>query len=475
MRRDATMPKPIQSVLQRLIFCVFAVIVGLSVGVDVTHADDTALLTRTQLGGEAPFSGQLSMRLAGGAIGEDGFVTVTTGAFFAYERFRGALCVPLRLRVVDQGSSDAGVLRARDWDEISDFARLVPLLQYGTVDDPYMLRVGDLSAVSLGHGSIVRGYSSSPVIDHYHGGLYGRIDLGYVGTEILVNDVFAPTLLAGRAYGRPLSVLKTLPGFLRRLSLGLTLAVDFQAPTQVAVGEFGGIAVDATRTPIVLSTESPVLFGADLELPWAVTDDFDVVTYGDLNLADGDALGVHAGLWVNIRFNPLVTWRTRLELRSFEGGYVPGYLSSFYEIERYRYRDMDTKLSWMKAARQEPWSWGALVESELSFDGLMRFSVLVADDEGRDNSELQLRVDLPEIYGFRARVLYARVGFHGIDDVLEPEATLVAASARYAITQEFFASARLVNAWRMSDADIRGRGFRTSLDFDLGLGLSLGW
>jgi hypothetical protein len=52
----------------------------------------------------------------------------------------------------------AGTVRKQDWDQPSDFARVLTFLTYGKKEDRVYLDVGQQHASTIGHGSIVRRY-----------------------------------------------------------------------------------------------------------------------------------------------------------------------------------------------------------------------------------------------------------------------------------------------------------------------------
>ena len=65
-----------------------------------------------------------------GSAAEDAFFLLLLEQGFQYEGFEAVLSGPLRLRIHDEPPAEDGVVREQDWDEPSDFARIVPLLQY---------------------------------------------------------------------------------------------------------------------------------------------------------------------------------------------------------------------------------------------------------------------------------------------------------------------------------------------------------
>ena len=139
--------------------------------------------------------GRASAQLGFAEIGEDFFLEMSIGAVFTPGKWRIAPRLPLRLRLIDDDPETDAIIREEDWDEPSDWARVLGFIQYGALGDALIMRYGELTGVSLGHGSIVNRYFNTIDIDHYQGGIYFYGDLGIIGGEAILNDVFGPDVL----------------------------------------------------------------------------------------------------------------------------------------------------------------------------------------------------------------------------------------------------------------------------------------
>lgn len=408
-------------------------------------------------------------------LGEDTFLRLNLGTVILSERWAFAPRLSLRLRIVDEAPEQAGALRNEDWDEVSDYARLVAFVQVGHVGEPFFLRFGELPGATVGHGSFVNRYYNTIDIDHYQGGVYATWDPGFAGVEALLDNVFDPDIAALRGFARPFSLLPRLPFAIEKLKVGATLAADFQAPTRVREDNLGLLVVDEDFQPIVDRSTVLPMVGADVEVPIVSTPRLDVVPYTDVNLLDpggANGAGVHTGTYVTIRFTPLTSWRTRVEVRRSGDGYEPTYVDPFYEVHRLRYRGGDPKVRWLRDTQDRGSRSGFYGETELDWAGVMNYSVVYANDQGPENTDLVMSLQFPHLGAFRLGFFFARLDFDDFDDFFDPQDTVMAVGARYSFAP-FFVKAGLVNEWWLRHTEDGGSDYETVTDWNLAVGLLL--
>ena len=86
------------------------------------------------------------------------------------------------------------------WDSPSTWLRLIRYVSYAQPYDPFYFRLGELDYLTIGHGSIMSGYSN-----HDRRGL--RVNLrksnNRYGVETMVNDLGNPLIFGGRLFYRP--------------------------------------------------------------------------------------------------------------------------------------------------------------------------------------------------------------------------------------------------------------------------------
>ncbi len=402
-------------------------------------------------------------------VGEDLFMDISVSTKLRFGKWHIAPRLPLRIRLDDAPPKGGGIIRAEDWDEISDFARILQFVQYGDASDPIVARFGELHGVTLGHGSIVNRYYNTIDIDHYQGGLYTHLDFGFLGGEAFVNDVLGPEVFAGRLFARPFSPLKKWPYFLRNMKFGVTGGIDINAPLAVNTDSGGKIFAHPDHNPKVLADGDVGLFGIDIEVPIVSTAHVDVVPYADLATVDANGIGVHVGSYVNVRFNPKVFLRTRLEYRFSGEGYEPGYISPFYEVERYSFRGGEPKLKWLKSPGATPAHSGLYFEADLRIARMLRYTLIYATHGGERGHDLLMRLRLPNLGPLRTTFFFARVGFDGFDNLFAANQTVWGVAARLKFAKYFFVSARVKSEWWLDHT--KRDGFSTTTDFNVGGGV----
>ena len=417
--------------------------------------------------------GRAAAQVGFAEIGEDLYLELTLGAVFRPGRWRIAPRLPLRLRLLDASPHTDAIIREEDWDEPSDWARILAYVQYGEVGDPLVFRYGELSGVTLGHGSVVNRYFNTIDIDHYQGGIYFYGDLDLVGGEAMLNDVFHPDVLAGRAFTRPFVGMKDAALPLRGLKLGATLAADFDAPLAVDIGE-DGLFKTPENDPVVLDSRALGMYGIDLEVPLVSAPHLDLVPYFDLATVEMESLGVHLGSMVNLRFTTRSSLRLRVEYRFVGEDHVPGYVSPFYEIERYSWLGGSPKLAQVEGFHAdeglgEPHH-GFHIESDLRIERVLNWTFIFTSNGRERHNDLLTRLRLPNLGPLRLTLFFARLGFEGIDDLFAADKTLGGVSARLAIGPVFIRG-RVLYAWQLAKNDDGKTGFQTELDWDLGAGV----
>ncbi len=111
---------------------------------------------------------------------------------------------------------------AEAWDSASTWLRLIRYISYGDPYDPFYFRLGEFDYLTIGHGSIMSGYSN-----HDRRGLHLNLrksDNRY-GVETMVNDLGHPTIFGGRGFYRPFQRPEN-NNLLTRFELGATYLID---------------------------------------------------------------------------------------------------------------------------------------------------------------------------------------------------------------------------------------------------------
>ncbi|TNF34486.1 MAG: hypothetical protein EP329_07195 [Deltaproteobacteria bacterium] len=437
----------------------------------MAHRPNLPSVDRDMLNPRQGGAGRGSATLEISKIGEDTFVDLDFVYVFKPGKWRIAPQLPIRLRILDEHPEDDGLIRNQDWDEVSDWARLLAFVQYGSYDDPFFFRYGQLNGVTIGHGSLVNRYFNTVDVDHYQGGLFTNFDLGFGGGEVMLDNVFDPEILVGRAFVRPFSLFDSWPRALRMIKLGATLGGDFTAPLSVSTAD-GAFYAHPDWHPVVLADQIVTLFSTDIEVPAVSTAHLDVVPYMDFATVDGEGFGWHLGTYVNVRFTPESVLHTRLEYRFQGKGYEPGYVSAFYEIQRYSHLGGDPKLAQLLDGEIGKRHDGFYFEGDLRIADAFRFTVLYSTRGGKRGNDLMARLRLRDIGPVSVTLFLGRVGFDGLDNLFAADRTVWGTSVRLNLTDWLFIRGSMVNEWWVKHRPEDGTGyFETDTNFSFGAGL----
>lgn len=116
-----------------------------------------------------------------------------------------------------------------EWNSFSTWLRLIRYFRYAHPYDPLYFRLGEFDYLTIGHGSIMSGYSN-----HDRRGLHfniRKVDRKY-GVETMINDLGAPTIFGGRGFYRPF-LREENNNILTRFEVGATYLTDVDPLIQV--------------------------------------------------------------------------------------------------------------------------------------------------------------------------------------------------------------------------------------------------
>jgi hypothetical protein len=271
----------------------------------------------------------------------------------------------------DKITAHTGRLRKADWDEASDFAKIIRHLTVGGQEKPFYLSFSRLYDQSFGHGTTVRHYN--PNIDYNTARLGANIDFSRaaVGVQAMANDLVDPDVVGVMGFLRPLRPFSE-DILLRSLSLGLSWVRGGDQPRGLRYET--GLLKTAFDQPIPYvdgnldlegSTYHQVsVIGVNLEGKVLRTPISDVKVYIDFDkMVDFDS-GITVGSLGRFTFGQPATQalRARAELSTFGPAFMPSYFDTFHDIFQYQYLPagyrasngltyFPTKLEFLEASR----------------------------------------------------------------------------------------------------------------------------
>ncbi len=211
------------------------------------------------------------------------------------------------------------------WDSPSTWLRLIRYVRYGQPYDPFHFRFGELDYLTIGHGSIMSGYSN---YDRRGLRLNLRNSENRYGIETMMNDIGNPTIFGGRGFYRPFQREEN-NNFLTRFELGATYLTDINPNLQ-----------EAAEVPLTA-------VGLDVGFPIIETSTFRLDLYDDiafLNTLPEDNTQTEIALTEDNRVTTNLTWGNavgvgfsftqtlfKIEYRTFGDGYIPSVFDYTYE------------------------------------------------------------------------------------------------------------------------------------------------
>lgn len=442
-----------------------------------------------QLGGETSF----------GKIDEDWFLFLNARLDIDLGKVGFGVQAPLRFRIVDNDPPDRDdiddVLRKEDWDEFSDYLKILRYVRYGRKGDTLHGTFGELRKASIGHGTIVHRYYNNVQVDHHRTGMTLDVNTDYGGFESLAGDLIGTGLYAGRAYLRPWSFVDE-QSWWKRIGLGFTLATDLKAPYELEDASGAPVLNVVTQQPAVSaennlrvhSDKRATVFGADIELKLLDLDLLALTPYIDLNHVVDGGTGYHQGVLGRVDIPVLsIQLEGRLEYRNLDGDYVPAYFDSFYEVQRYGFPFRDKNGLFGAAPGTEVGSVpkrrvvevldradrldGIYAEANLDAQGLFTVGGSYDDYEGPLNSNLRLFLDVPALDEFKFTCYYYKHNFDTWREAFSfDERSLFLLEGQYPLGPGLYLVARFWRVWRLD----RSSGEYEPVD-DISLGINMGF
>lgn len=476
---------------------------------------------RSTFGGEAGF----------GRIGEDYFLSLTLALNLNWENWGFGLQAPLRLRLIDENpqSDDFLVgLRREDWDDPSDYLRILRYVYLGRPDKrgPFYIRLGELESTTIGHGTIMNRYQNRVDVNRIQTGLEAAFSVGPFIGEMVVGDLLDPRLVGVRGAIRPFDLFgrRSAPvrvpapspgeegppngapaeaapqekdsgsGWGHGFIVGSSFFIDANAPLTLQTDADGLPLLDDDGTPLVDRETALMVIGV-VEVSYELidTDFLQITPYSDLNkmteVAGG--WGWHLGVLYGLRV-PLipVTFEAsaRTEVRHVSGDYMSPYFDTVYEIERFQRLSSGGGLTQPKLlslcggrdpscpANGSPRT-GYYFELGAGLENIINVSGEYLDYSGpRADGRFRLAAGIPLLRFLRLSAFYLRVNIDGPSDLFAiDDRSAIVAQASIPLYGFLDLRLRWWRVWRScgeSDVTCEGdsQGFQSVDDWNVSLG-----
>ena len=326
--------------------------------------------------GLLPWENRVGLQVGVERLGEIYYSALNVGINHTFtargEPLKLTLGVPLRFELLDarpnQRFENVGRFRTQDWDEASDFAKVIQRLSVGSKEGRFYLDINRFSSRTIGHGLIMKRYDSNLNFNTSRVGVQLDAFSDYIGFESTVNDIVSPNIIGGLIFIKPLSLINRTNSIMRSFSIGLAGVTDLNAPLRntLDLQDVDNDGRRASELQLDQQTFRPDslfgrvnAYGIDAELKLVDRRAFDLKTYVDYSVLDaslpvGDPIsidpavvglervrssGVAWGYLIrsNLGLDPIHALRFRLEYRNYEPNYLPSYFDSLYEIQSIQY------------------------------------------------------------------------------------------------------------------------------------------
>lgn len=333
------------------------------------------------------------------------YATVTLYPELAVGKLRAGLAIDLLVNT----KNDPGGSQIRMADLKA--GHLFRYVRYGSTSDPWYVHAGALERVSLGNGFIVSRYSNQFTDQSRRVGVWFKIDGGGGGIEGMVSNIGTREIYGARAFIRPFE------GILRRLTVGVTLAIDD----------------DPSRGRTRLPASSAEIIGADVSYPLIDNQIFSVTGYGDIAKFLDSGSGGAVGLRTDVpEFLGLITLTARLEQYFMERGFIPSFFDETYEVTSIL-ANGEARFTQLQALGATSGTHGALEGLVLGRIKLMASyrTFYERPDNGVFHGEAHLLQTIPRV---TVRAVYDKQGVGGLSDLKRLDNRSVAlAEATYRI------------------------------------------
>ncbi len=431
-------------------------------------------------GGASGDGGNAGSMMGIGRMGDDLVLDFTAQFEFSVGKFGVGLGIPLHI-ILDSKNKEAkdeayyGLIRKEDWDETSDYLRVIKFLRYGQKREPIYFRIGELRNAYIGHGTIMSGYFNGLLIDHYRAGLQFDLNSDYAGVETITDNLMDPNIVGGRVYVHPFSVLNK-DSYLNNLAVGVSIITDIKAPFSYKKDGSGQVMM-ADKHPVVDKSKQLEVVGLDAEFTVIDSKLLRLIPYADFNKILNHGQGMHLGFLTIFHFDLGVTLdlQTRWEYRMFGEGYMPIYFDTFYDVQKY-----DMPLSTAVAGGGPTPKIKALADSgiihgyygDLSFNFIDAINIggTYEDYQGDNNSRLLLFLVLPKMANIELKGEYRRTNFEGISEAFaRDERSALIAYARYYPYSYIYFGATYLRSWQF---DEKNKKYEATDSYSTGFGLN---
>jgi hypothetical protein len=299
------------------------------------------------------------------------------------------------LKSKDNLTEGIGTLRKEDWDETSDYAKVIRYFTVGKPENDFFLNISRQYDQSLAHGTVIRDYNANINFNTSRLGATVDFTRAAIGVQAIANDLVRPDVLGLMLFVRPFRPFSENV-LMRSLSLGLTYAHGVNQAHRLLYepGLFSPsfdqpvAKVDDKLNMIGAQYGAMDIIGASLEAKVVRLSENDLKLYGDFQKMKEFGSGVTMGALFRFSKGQPATQalRARAELQYFSADYLPSYFDTYHDIFQNQYMPATyrasnglsyspTKLQYLEAARGGKSRMGGYLEITHSFLDMLTLGV----------------------------------------------------------------------------------------------------
>ena len=291
------------------------------------------------------------------------------------------------LKSKDNLTEGIGTLRKEDWDEASDYAKVIRYFTVGKSENDFFLNISRQYDQSLAHGTVIRDYNANINFNTSRLGATVDFTRAAIGVQAIANDLVRPDVLGLMLFVRPFRPFSENV-LMRSLSIGLTYAHGVNQAQRLLYEP--GLFAPSFDQPVVKVDDklnmmgaqygAMDIIGASLEAKVVRLSENDLKLYGDFQKMKEFGSGMTMGALFRFSKGQPATQalRARAELQYFSADYLPSYFDTYHDIFQNQYMPATyrasnglsyspTKWQYLEAARGGKPRMGGYLEITHSF------------------------------------------------------------------------------------------------------------
>lgn len=406
-----------------------------------------------------------------------------------WTKFAFSIQAPLNFKIYDvqTGTSEMWKLRAKDWDEPTDYTKVIRFIKYGRKDDRIYANITTLSSSTLGHGTIMRRYVSNVDMDHKKLGIQLDINHDYLGFQSMISDIFGPPVFGVMPFVRPFAPFSDNL-LASSLSIGFTFAADTDAPVTIKRTSIPNYKFSFPNGKPYINQQNRLeydstflyIWGIDAHIKIVRTKSVDIKPYLDWSTIKDGGFGFTGGVLSRFAFGEktknFITLRS--EYRGFQPNYEPTYFNTFYEFQKYQFfipsfSDYEYQKGFYPTKREEILSRSGSFRHgyylEFQYELSKYFSIgssienatgniysTLAKDGNQNpiksgNGNFLLYISLPLPYFISAHFTYHKISYTDFNNILDFESsnTIILATLKFRPINLIGVYATLQESWQL--------------------------